>query len=85
MNLTSAHRQILNVLAEQPMNAPLTAREIAAKCEHRSSNSDWAHGKLRKLEARGFVEKIGVAFDGARTWRITDAGREARLQRETRS
>lgn len=66
--LTKAQRQILNVLAAQPAHhALLTAREISRECEHRSSVSDWAHAKLRKLEARGLIEKVGIAFDNART------------------
>ena len=38
---------------------------------------DWATPKLKALEKRGFVEKMGVTFNNARCWSATAAGRAA--------
>lgn len=69
--LTKAQLEILDELLLTAY--PLTAYQISERRDAKSP-TDWANAKLRKLKSLGFVE-VADKFLGARTWRITPAGR----------
>lgn len=70
-----------------PDDAPLTPYEIGERLASAAHEAgfDWptasseqpaARGGLRGLERRGLVERRGLAWNGARCWAITPAGRD---------
>lgn len=81
--------QVLVLLALDavlPWDAPPTPAEVAdyiAKQmgEHATrrptSEAEAANGALRRLERRGYVERLGKSSTGARCWAITGAGMTA--------
>lgn len=87
--LTEKALDVLHVLARAEV--PFTASEVAAGVALRNGLSVWRpvgeaelmNGRLRRLEAKGLVERRGrVAFGdrfrrGAACWDITEAGRQA--------
>ncbi len=77
--LTDKQRRVLSVLArvDERKDCLPDAREVAQGCGEHSRASDWARASLQDLRKRGLVELAGHAMSGARTWRITSAGREA--------
>jgi hypothetical protein len=92
--LGPTQRLVLLALEGQPDDAaPPTPYEIAEivagfmgkYAGHRrpTSEAEAVNSSLRSLECRGFVEKLGKSWSGARCWKITDAGVEA-LMEQTR-
>jgi hypothetical protein len=68
--------EVLSTLAKVG-EVPPTAEEIAWS---RYGSSAWAgaiSSALRRLHKAGLVTPLGQAASGARTWAITDAGRQA--------
>lgn len=58
------------------------AKEIAIGCGEARKASDWAVGALREMASHGLVTTLGATMTGARTWTITEAGREALAKAE---
>jgi hypothetical protein len=82
MKLTEAQIQVLARLA-RVRDVPPTAPEISADLGHRTR--EWAGAKLAALHRKGLAEPLGHSgWTNARTWRITDAGREALARAEGR-
>lgn len=58
----------------------LSAPEIGVEMWKRriirpSNEATWASPRLKRLEARGLVRKLGVSQTGGRCWSLTDLGR----------
>lgn len=75
--LTKAQLAVLSKLAarDTTKDGCPSGAELSRMMGHRLK--DWATPKLKALEKRGFVEKMGVTFDNARCWAATEAGRAA--------
>jgi DNA-binding HxlR family transcriptional regulator len=67
VKLTGMQRQALNALRD----GPLKTGEIAVKIPYETWDS--VHGRMRRLEDREFVRRIGYPM----RWELTAAGREA--------
>lgn len=62
--------QVVNCLTEPThRDCPPTAREIADDIR---ANPSTVASVLRQLQHQGTVKPRGVAFDGGRTWALTD-------------
>lgn len=79
MSLTPARLTVLRYLTRHEI--PDTV-EISTGTGHQDRG--WARSHLHALHAAGFVAKKGMSFNNARSWQITDAGREALSHQEGR-
>jgi len=80
--LSDTRIRILRRLASRDLDrdGAECARDIAIGCGEAHRASDWATGALREMSfawPKPLVRRLGVTFANARTWTITDAGREA--------
>lgn len=72
--LNDDHEAIMRLMArcEKSDEVLLSSAEISRPL---SRSAAWALLKLKRLEALGLVERAGVTFANARTWRLTSEGR----------
>jgi hypothetical protein len=82
--LSETRIRILRRLASRDLSreGAESAREIACGCGEGRRASDWAVGALREMTFHGLVRPLGITMSNARTWTITDAGREALAKAE---
>lgn len=75
--LTERQIEVLRCLSrvKYSIDGPPSADEIGRMIGRRTAGA--CRPQLESLEKRGLVEKLGWTFNNARTWRITDDGREA--------
>lgn len=76
-NLPDRYRKILETLdrRDEVRDGFLSTKEIAWACGLQFAGS--LHPHMSSLHRWGYAEKHGVAFDNARCWSITPAGRAA--------
>lgn len=75
--LSETRQAILRCLAQHDWERDgcPSAGEISVACGR--TLRCWANGPLREMRFDGLTEAVGYTLSGARTWRITDAGRAA--------